>query len=135
VLDFVPIRRIVPTTITKITANITAYSAMSCPCSSRHKLQRVLYILSSMGPNHSADSRCCAKLRTSNLDAVASSGVPRNYSGEAPGREQMTLRLGGKDRVTLYPSYSQAESVRIFALSGSNCQTKGSDMEKRNYRC
>src|SRR5450755_35758 len=33
-LAFDPIRRIVPTTITRITANITAYSAMSCPCSS-----------------------------------------------------------------------------------------------------
>ena len=29
VLEFEPTRRIVPTTITKITANITAYSAMS----------------------------------------------------------------------------------------------------------
>jgi hypothetical protein len=28
-LEFAPINRIVPTTITKITANITAYSAMS----------------------------------------------------------------------------------------------------------
>src|SRR5450432_4320351 len=33
-LAFDQIRRIVPTTITRITANITAYSAMSCPCSS-----------------------------------------------------------------------------------------------------
>src|SRR5882724_8933242 len=33
-----PISRIVPTTITRITANITAYSATSCPCSSRHTL-------------------------------------------------------------------------------------------------
>src|SRR5947199_8397232 len=32
-----PTRRIVPTTITKITASITAYSAMSCPLSSLHK--------------------------------------------------------------------------------------------------
>src|SRR5216683_3830540 len=29
-----PINRIVPTTITRITASITAYSATSCPCSS-----------------------------------------------------------------------------------------------------
>jgi hypothetical protein len=33
-----PISRMVPTTITKITASITAYSAMSCPCSSRQRL-------------------------------------------------------------------------------------------------
>src|SRR5690349_1949825 len=30
-LAFEPTRRIVPTTITKITASITAYSAISCP--------------------------------------------------------------------------------------------------------
>lgn len=29
--EFDPTRRMVPTTITRITANITAYSAMSCP--------------------------------------------------------------------------------------------------------
>ena len=33
-----PTRRIVPTTITRITANITAYSAMSWPSSSDHSL-------------------------------------------------------------------------------------------------
>jgi hypothetical protein len=33
-----PIRRIVPTTKTRITASITAYSAMSCPASSTHNL-------------------------------------------------------------------------------------------------
>src|SRR5580698_8582854 len=31
-----PISRTVPTTMTRITASITAYSAMSCPSSSRH---------------------------------------------------------------------------------------------------
>ena len=31
-----PIKRTVPMTSTKITASITAYSAMSCPCSSDH---------------------------------------------------------------------------------------------------
>jgi hypothetical protein len=34
---FVPTSRMVPTTITRITASITAYSAMSCPASSDHK--------------------------------------------------------------------------------------------------
>jgi hypothetical protein len=34
-----PIKRIVPTTITRITASITAYSAMSCPCSSLQSLR------------------------------------------------------------------------------------------------
>src|SRR2546422_6560277 len=34
-LALVPTRRIVPTTSTRITASITAYSAMSWPCSSR----------------------------------------------------------------------------------------------------
>ena len=33
-----PISRMVPTTITRMTASITAYSAMSWPESSRHKL-------------------------------------------------------------------------------------------------
>src|SRR6202521_3433345 len=32
-----PIRRTVPITISSITASITAYSAMSCPSSLRHK--------------------------------------------------------------------------------------------------
>src|SRR5216684_2723568 len=32
-----PMRRTVPITITSITASITAYSAMSCPSSLRHK--------------------------------------------------------------------------------------------------
>src|ERR1700719_2961438 len=36
-LAFPPIRRIVPSTITKTTASITAYSATSCPCSSDHR--------------------------------------------------------------------------------------------------
>src|SRR5436190_23949383 len=35
-----PIKRTVPTTITRITASITAYSAMSCPCSSDHSLRK-----------------------------------------------------------------------------------------------
>src|SRR2546430_9916665 len=39
VFAFDPIRRIVPTTITKITANITAYSAMSWPLSSVQNLE------------------------------------------------------------------------------------------------
>src|SRR5262249_41171375 len=33
---FPPIKRIVPITITRITASITAYSAISCPSSFRH---------------------------------------------------------------------------------------------------
>src|SRR6266700_2927334 len=36
-LVLLPTKRIVPTTITRITASITAYSAMSCPLSSLHK--------------------------------------------------------------------------------------------------
>ena len=49
VLAFVPIRRIVPTTKTRMTANITAYSAMSWPCSSDHNLRINSDILSSGG--------------------------------------------------------------------------------------
>src|SRR5580692_11661774 len=41
-----PIKRIVPTTITRITASITAYSAMSWPCSSDHSLLSSLVMLS-----------------------------------------------------------------------------------------
>src|ERR1700690_1583055 len=37
VLALVPIRRTVPITITRMTASITAYSAMSCPSSSSHR--------------------------------------------------------------------------------------------------
>src|SRR4249919_3853232 len=33
-----PMRRIVPTTMTRITASMTAYSAISCPSSSHHNL-------------------------------------------------------------------------------------------------
>ena len=40
VLAFVPIKRTVPITITRITASMTAYSAMSWPCSSFHTLFR-----------------------------------------------------------------------------------------------
>jgi hypothetical protein len=39
-----PISRMVPTTITKMTASITAYSAMSWPCSSLNKLRIVDFI-------------------------------------------------------------------------------------------
>src|SRR6266516_4525905 len=41
-LAFEPTRRIVPTTKTKITASITAYSAMSCPLSSLKIWGRIL---------------------------------------------------------------------------------------------
>jgi len=41
-LAFVPMSLMVPTTSTKITASITAYSAMSWPASSDHRLQRRL---------------------------------------------------------------------------------------------
>src|SRR5438270_6774343 len=39
-LALLPTRRIVPTTSTKITASITAYSAMSWPCSSFQSVRR-----------------------------------------------------------------------------------------------
>src|SRR5437868_14312990 len=38
VLALPPIKRMVPITITRITASMTAYSAISCPSSSRHNL-------------------------------------------------------------------------------------------------
>jgi len=38
-LAFEPMSRIVPTTITRITASMTAYSAMSCPSSSNQSLR------------------------------------------------------------------------------------------------
>ena len=43
-LAFDPIKRTVPTTRTRITANITAYSAISCPDSSAHSLRITLDI-------------------------------------------------------------------------------------------
>src|SRR3984893_7439541 len=45
-----PIRRTVPITITSITASITAYSAMSCPSSLRHKSVAKSVILDSFEP-------------------------------------------------------------------------------------
>src|SRR5258708_7726251 len=45
-LALAPISRIVPTTRTRITASITAYSAISCPASSDHTLRIKLDILS-----------------------------------------------------------------------------------------
>jgi len=50
-----PIKRIVPTTITKMTASITAYSAMSWPCSSRHKLTTLFLIDIVCPPSNQAD--------------------------------------------------------------------------------
>src|SRR5258708_23175050 len=47
-----PMRRMVPTTITRITASITAYSAMSCPCSSRHRLTTLCLIDIVCPPSH-----------------------------------------------------------------------------------
>ena len=40
-----PTNRIVPTTMTRITANITAYSAMSWPSSSRHTFKNKSNVL------------------------------------------------------------------------------------------
>ncbi len=39
-LAWLPTKRMVPTTMTKMTANITAYSAMSCPSLSCQQLRR-----------------------------------------------------------------------------------------------
>src|ERR1700694_4058689 len=39
-LAFPPMRRTVPITNTRMTASMTAYSAMSCPCSSLQRLRR-----------------------------------------------------------------------------------------------
>ncbi|SPF49732.1 hypothetical protein SBA1_940011 [Candidatus Sulfotelmatobacter kueseliae] len=50
-LAFDPIKRTVPTTRTRMTASITAYSAMSCPASSRQSLWISLDI-------YSPPSRC-----------------------------------------------------------------------------
>src|SRR6266700_1645674 len=46
-----PTRRIVPTTITRITASITAYSAMSWPLSSFHKCKGKLNIRTPLRTN------------------------------------------------------------------------------------
>src|SRR5581483_6288940 len=59
---FDPMSRIVPTTITRITANITAYSAISCPSCSDHSLQSTSFI--SIPPCHRrvAPAYCYATL-------------------------------------------------------------------------
>src|SRR6266700_3798350 len=61
-----PTRRIVPTTITRITASITAYSAMSCPCSSCHRFSSRLRMeespgrsLNLDGADHIVEQRTC----------------------------------------------------------------------------
>jgi hypothetical protein len=51
VLAFDPIKRTVPTTRTRITANITAYSAMSCPSSACQSRRISLDMLSSASPS------------------------------------------------------------------------------------
>ena len=57
-----PISRMVPTTITKITASITAYSAISCPCCSDHSLRRKSVISRASwkagGGNSTGDYNC-----------------------------------------------------------------------------
>ena len=49
VFAFDPIKRTVPTTRTRMTANITAYSAMSCPASSDQSRCIILDICSPPG--------------------------------------------------------------------------------------
>ena len=49
-LAFEPISRTVPTTITRITASITEYSAMSCPSSSAQRLRYEYFTGSSVKP-------------------------------------------------------------------------------------
>lgn len=49
-----PISRTVPTTITRMTASITAYSAMSCPSSSCHNLEK--YFMVAAPPNPTSNS-------------------------------------------------------------------------------
>src|SRR2546427_5923763 len=44
-LALLPTSRMVPTTMTRITASMTAYSAMSCPRSSFHKLHKILFMI------------------------------------------------------------------------------------------
>jgi hypothetical protein len=68
-----PISRIVPTTITRITANITAYSAMSWP--------------------RSSDQKCCRKLATLSSTKVLLSGARRQ--GKFVKRYK-ALRIPGK---------------------------------------
>ena len=90
VLEFEPIRRTVPTTRTKITANITAYSAMSCPESSDQSL-RISFdmFLSSrppsvpqrrteleLGGHHDARGRRLLSMRVFQLFTTKS--IPRN---------------------------------------------------------
>src|SRR5271155_2994187 len=49
-----PIRRMVPTTITRITASMTAYSATSCPRSSDHNWRKHFTTGSSLLPAKSS---------------------------------------------------------------------------------
>lgn len=49
VLELLPMRRIVPTTMMRITATITAYSAISWPASSAHNLRMTCDTLPSKG--------------------------------------------------------------------------------------
>jgi len=59
VLALEPIKRIVPTTMTRITANITAYSAISWASSSRNTFQKRLVIF------HLLSAKYASQLQTS----------------------------------------------------------------------
>jgi len=68
---FEPTNRIVPTTRTRITANITAYSAMSWPSSSRHMFQNILNMF------HLLPAKCASRT-VSNCEEVEDSRTSRS---------------------------------------------------------
>src|SRR5262249_36280056 len=98
-LAFDPIKRIVPTTITRITASITAYSAMSCPCSCFQSPLRVCIaiILPTTGHRKASASACTAHVlcQSVNFINVLEGKAERAPNRNGPAREIPALRRQG----------------------------------------
>src|SRR4029077_10106985 len=78
-----PMSRTVPTTRTRITANMTAYSAISCPDSSDQSLKMILDIPSSYPQlvTYDAQSRRSCQIV---LTSIVRGGQPRGDSDTTP---------------------------------------------------
>ena len=82
-----PIKRTVPTTITRITASITAYSAISWPSSSDQSLRSNLLMSSSSNPFGICADRERGRLRLLPLSGLLTTGTrlnPGPPSGNGP---------------------------------------------------
>src|SRR5439155_12293812 len=85
-LAFEPTRRMVPTTKTKITASITAYSAMSCPLSSL-KIWGIIFIALQALNRENSDFRLVMLTRQKN-----ERGCIRQQNSEPDSTKAIVLR-------------------------------------------